>query len=122
MGPFKKRTKYLLNIAHQLLFLAVFWCNDFASDTSKSDQLLFTELKSQQTGIQFINQLEYTEDFNAYIFRNFYNGGGVAIGDVDNDGLPDIFFCSNMTDNQLYLNRGDFQFEDILLKSQGLQV
>src|SRR6185437_15984263 len=65
------------------------------------------------TGIRFANNLHYTEDFNMYTFRSFFNGGGVGIGDINNDGLPDIFFCSNQGSNKLYLNKGNFQFEDI---------
>ncbi|MCX6302337.1 MAG: VCBS repeat-containing protein [Bacteroidia bacterium] len=69
------------------------------------------------THADFINQLDYDRQieskFNIYTFRNFYNGGGVAIGDVNNDGLPDIFMTSNMGNNKLYLNNGNFRFEDI---------
>ncbi len=70
-------------------------------------------LSDKHTRIDFINQLEYTEEFNTYTYRNFYNGAGAGIGDFNNDGLPDIYFCGNMVDNKLYINKGDFQFEDI---------
>lgn len=53
---------------------------------------LFTELPSSETGVNFINQVEDDSAFNILTYRNFYNGGGVAIGDINNDGLPDIFF------------------------------
>jgi hypothetical protein len=78
---------------------------------------LFTRLTAPQTGISFRNDVTYTESFNIYTFRNFYNGGGVAIGDVNNDGLPDLFFCSNQHSNKLYLNKGNFRFEDITDKA-----
>ncbi|MFP2995746.1 FG-GAP-like repeat-containing protein [Spongiivirga sp. MCCC 1A20706] len=67
----------------------------------------------QHTGINFNNQLSYDETFNPYLYRNFYNGGGVAIADINNDGLDDIYLTGNMVDNKLYLNKGDWQFEDI---------
>ena len=84
------------------------------SDNSKKVSTpLFTSIPPQSIGIDFENTIEYTEAFNVYTYRNFYNGGGVGIGDINNDGLPDLFFCGNMVDNRLYLNKGDFQFEDI---------
>jgi hypothetical protein len=69
------------------------------------------------TGIDFNNKVEDGRLDNSFLFRNFYNGGGVAIGDINNDGLPDIFFTSNMGSNKLYLNKGNFQFEDITDKA-----
>ncbi len=72
---------------------------------------LFVEKKD--ISIQFENTLTYTEDFNPYLYRNFYNGGGVSCGDINNDGLIDIFFTGNQVDNKLYLNLGNWQFEDI---------
>ncbi len=76
-------------------------------------EVLFEEVDPVAAGIDFVNEVHYTEEFNAYTYRNFYNGGGVGIGDVNNDGLPDLFFCGNLVDNRLYLNRGDWQFEDV---------
>src|SRR5450432_243207 len=78
---------------------------------------LFTLLSPAETGIDFANNLHYSEEFNMYTFRNFYNGGGVGIGDINNYGLPDIFLCSNQGSNKLYLNKGNFQFEDITEKA-----
>ncbi|MGI9544994.1 MAG: FG-GAP repeat domain-containing protein, partial [Cyclobacteriaceae bacterium] len=73
----------------------------------------FTQLNPAKLGIDFVNQLHYDEDFNTYIFRSFYNGAGVGLGDLNNDGLLDLFFCGNQVDNKLYINQGDFQFEDV---------
>jgi enediyne biosynthesis protein E4 len=77
----------------------------------------FTKLTTKQTGIDFINQVEGTKDFNVFTYRNFFNGGGVAIGDVNNDSLPDIYFTSNQHQNKLYLNKGNFTFEDVTTKA-----
>ncbi|HRO48333.1 VCBS repeat-containing protein [Agriterribacter sp.] len=74
---------------------------------------LFTQLDKVQTGITFRNDLEEDAGFNVFNYRNFYNGGGVGIGDINNDGLPDVYFTSNQGKNHLYLNKGNMQFEDI---------
>ena len=66
-----------------------------------------------KSGVVFNNDLNYTEELNPYTYRNFYNGGGVAIGDINNDGLQDIYFTGNMVSNKLFLNKGDWQFEDV---------
>src|SRR5688500_1440117 len=78
---------------------------------------LFQLMPSGQTGIDFVNEVNDTKDFNILKYRNFYNGAGVAIGDINNDGLPDIFFTANQQANRLYLNKGNFQFEDITGKA-----
>jgi len=96
------------------LALLVFACSE--KQPSISESKLFT-LKSTTTGISFENTLTYDESFNPYVYRNFYNGGGVAIGDINNDGLEDIYFTGNLVDNKLYLNKGNWQFEDITEKA-----
>ena len=82
-----------------------------------SDAKLFKRLSPEATGIIFENSLSFTEDFNVFLYRNFYNGGGVAIADFDNDGLADVFITSNMGDNKLFLNHGNWKFEDITEKA-----
>ncbi|MFN8252113.1 MAG: VCBS repeat-containing protein [Ferruginibacter sp.] len=77
--------------------------------------VLFDEMK--ETGIQFTNAIKETKEFNVFKYRNFYNGGGVATGDLNNDGLADVFFTANQGANKLYLNKGNFSFEDISAKA-----
>src|SRR6478752_1636415 len=77
------------------------------------DNHLFTKLSAGQTRIDFNNELREDENFNIIEYLYFYNGGGVAIGDINNDGWVDIYFSSNQGSNKLYLNKGDWTFEDI---------
>jgi hypothetical protein len=77
----------------------------------------FELLSPDKSGIRFLNKVENTEDFNIFSYRNFYNGGGVAIGDLNNDGLSDVYLTSNMGDNQLYLNKGNMRFENVTEKA-----
>lgn len=74
---------------------------------------LFELMRPEQTGITFANMLTPAETLNTYVFRNFYNGGGVAIGDVNHDGLADVFLTGNQVSNRLYINLGNFHFEDV---------
>ncbi|HSF52800.1 MAG TPA: VCBS repeat-containing protein, partial [Algoriphagus sp.] len=92
-----------------LLFLFHFSCK---KEEIKTDPL-FLLLEAAETGIDFRNDLSYTEKINPYTFRNFYNGAGVALGDINNDGLTDIFLAGNQTSNRLYLNQGNLKFKDI---------
>lgn len=73
----------------------------------------FETLSPENTGVAFSNDLENTPDFNIVNYLYFYDGGGVSIGDINNDGLPDLYFTANMKSNKLYLNKGNFEFEDI---------
>ncbi|NJB85190.1 hypothetical protein GGR26_000935 [Lewinella marina] len=76
-------------------------------------QRRFEALPPDVSGVRFANTLDFDEDFNIYTYRNFYNGGGVALGDVNNDGLTDIYLSGNRVANRLFLNRGDLAFEDV---------
>src|SRR4051794_13229671 len=67
---------------------------------------LFSRLGSNETGVRFANRLEEAGDFNVFTFRNFYNGGGVAIGDLNGDGLPEVVFTSSQHGSRVYLNEG----------------
>jgi len=77
----------------------------------------FSLLDEKQSGIFFRNDVEYSEEYNTYTYRNFYNGAGVGLGDFNLDGLTDIYFCGNIVDNRLYVNRGNLHFEDITQKA-----
>lgn len=80
---------------------------------TENNSTLFELLSSEKTKIDFINNITYTNEFNIYTYRNFYNGGGVGLGDVNNDGLLDIYLTANQLPNRLYINKGNFVFEDV---------
>ncbi len=99
-------------------FIIFVWCCVICISCSTTEEVndkdtLFKEIPADFTGIQFTNNLSFDQSFNVYTYRNFYNGGGVALGDVNNDGLIDVYLSGNMSSNKLYLNKGNFQFEDI---------
>lgn len=100
-----KQTTWLIGTA---FFISIL----LGCKTKQPDQL-FTQLNPDQTGIAFYNANTETPPDNIFTFEYFYNGGGVAAGDVNNDGLPDLYFSSNQGDNRLYLNKGNLSFEDI---------
>ncbi|MDE3247236.1 MAG: VCBS repeat-containing protein, partial [Bacteroidota bacterium] len=77
----------------------------------------FTLLDTGATGIHFVNEVKDNAQMNILNYHNFYNGGGVAVGDINNDGRPDIFFTANQGQNTLFLNKGNFHFEDITGKA-----
>lgn len=90
--------------------LTLYACGDISE---KQTLALFEKVEVSDSGVDFLNKLEYDSKFNIFTYRNFYNGGGVALGDVNNDGLLDIYFTGNKVSNKLFLNKGDFQFEDV---------
>jgi hypothetical protein len=99
------KVKYSLNVAG-LCMLLMFTC-------SPEEKTMFSELDPEDTGINFRNDLVETDEKNVLNYIYFYNGGGVATGDLNNDGLADLFFTGNQTGNKLYINKGEFVFEDI---------
>lgn len=93
------------NSALSILFLLLMWACTAPVATQ------FVRKDNAQIGIAFANMLRYSDDFNVYKYRNYYNGGGVALGDVNNDGLIDVYFTANQQPNKLFLNKGNWQFE-----------
>ncbi len=93
------------------LLLSIVGCQGFMSE--KEEEPIFRLVPSATSGIDFINQLTESPDFNILEYPYFYNGGGVAAGDINNDGLIDLYFTSNQGPNKLYLNKGGLAFEDI---------
>ena len=89
--------------------LLLFQCSD--------DKQLFKKLEVSKSGVTFENRLSPTDDFNIIDYIYFYNGGGVAAGDINGDQLPDLYFSGNQVPNKLYLNKGNLEFEDITEKA-----
>jgi len=105
-------------------FLKPYWSVVFITllvacknDTASTEHTLFEKMPSNKTNITFVNEVNGDDELNIFNYRNFYNGGGVAIGDVNNDSLPDVFLVSNMGENQLYINKGDFEFDNVTAKA-----
>lgn len=116
--PMKELTGHASAISLSLItigfFITVIACNKKPDNEQDSGQnKLFHFLPPQRTGIRFVNQLHETDTFNALFYEYYFNGAGTAAGDINNDGLSDLFFGGNMERSRLYLNKGDFKFEDI---------
>src|ERR1043165_4453221 len=100
-------TKKIGGFVFSFFFLAF----SISCDKKKEQPTLFQLMDN--TGIHFVNEVKDQELNNSFLFRNFYNGGGVGIGDINNDGRADILLTSNMGQNKLFLNKGEWKFEDI---------
>ena len=100
-----------------LILLSVYSCSKESPSTSTQEEVssntLFREIPSSISGIDFVNAVSDEKEFNVLTYRNFYNGGGVAIGDVNGDQLPDLYFTANRDSNRLYLNQGNLKFKDV---------
>ena len=81
---------------------------------------LFESLPSSQTGIEFINKVEENDKYNVLDYMNIYTGAGVAAGDINNDGLVDLYFSGNENSGKLYINKGNFIFDDITVSDKPL--
>ena len=122
MAPalYSKNVCFMLSKSRLLLLLLCSLLVPGCKTSSDSIPLsLFSRLESETTGISFQNTIQENEGFNVLEYEYFFNGGGVASGDVNNDGLPDLYFVSNMGQDELYLNKGGLSFESIT-ESAGL--
>ncbi len=107
------------------ILFSIFFCvatlscdNEKAEDERQQpSQKNFEKLSTEHTKISFANTIDETESFNFLYYQYLYNGGGVAVGDINNDGLQDIYFVGNTIQDRLYLNKGNFVFEDITVKA-----
>ncbi|PKA97769.1 VCBS repeat protein [Flavobacteriaceae bacterium MAR_2009_75] len=114
-------SKYLYGLILVFIFIR---CGDKKHSNSTSNEqdqkkdTLFTLLSPQATKLNFINLINETPTVNGFIYEYLYNGGGVAVGDLNNDDLPDIYFISNMYSNKLFINKGDLVFEETTVVSK----
>ena len=98
--------KKIIIVVFSILFYA---CN--------KKELLFKNPTSQETGLVFENTITPTDNLNILDYLYYYNGGGVALGDINNDGLTDIFLSANQENNKLFINKGNLKFEDVTNKA-----
>ena len=122
LNPVKPEITYPRLISYCLMVCLTFLLFACATEEKAEEKpmtsTLFERLKASESGVSFSNTITETEVKNIITYEYFYNGGGVAAGDFNNDGLPDLYFTGNQVDNKLYLNKGDFKFEDITEKSR----
>lgn len=101
------------SINYRLLLLAFSIVSFSCGKIKKINNPLFTTVDSSKTGINFINKLTPSPDFNLFSYMYFYNGAGIGAADFNNDGKIDLFFSANQADDKLFLNEGDLKFKDV---------
>ena len=101
-----------------LLFMLMLLLIGCSAEAPMMKPPLFMKTSAIHSGITFKNTLKETEALNYFNYSSIYFGGGVAVGDINNDGLIDVFFTGNQVENKLYLNKGNLQFEDITASSK----
>src|SRR6202022_1760593 len=109
----------MLNPMFRTVYFSLVGCSVFlfTACLNGKNKPVFSLLSSKETGVTFKNISVENEQINILTYEYLYNGGGVAIGDINNDGLKDIYFTSNNQENRLYLNKGNMQFEDITARA-----
>ena len=105
--------KYFLKLSYSSSIILSLLIIFFSCSKFKNNNSIFKLIDPKKVGIDYANELTYSEEFNTYLFRSFYNGAGVGLSDFNNDGNLDIFFSGNQVDNALYLGDGHFNFEDV---------
>ncbi|HRG78055.1 MAG TPA: VCBS repeat-containing protein [Cyclobacteriaceae bacterium] len=108
---------YIVNTRFYLFFSLIAFIFGCGNQDDRRTITRFEEIPSDSSGVSFINKLVFDQGFNIYTYRNFYNGGGVGLGDFNNDGLIDIYLTANQGPNKLYINIGNFHFTDITDKA-----
>ncbi|MEY5036005.1 MAG: hypothetical protein RLZZ110_1022 [Bacteroidota bacterium] len=114
MNDVRFKQLYVRSFTAVLLASSLFSCGD---SNDENVDVLFEKIESDVTGIDFVNTVPENDTLNQFTYHYLYNGSGVAIGDINNDGKNDLYFSGNEKSSRLYLNKGDFKFEDITEKS-----
>ncbi len=107
--------RFFICLLSMVIALGNYSCNNSSKSAA---QALFKVLKNDSTGLDFVNNLKPTTDFNLLKYMYYYNGAGVGAGDFNNDGKTDLFFAGNQNQNRLYLNEGNMHFEDVTAAAQ----
>ncbi|MDP4211808.1 MAG: VCBS repeat-containing protein [Bacteroidota bacterium] len=102
----------------KILFIPIILLLGCRDHSSKKKVVAFEVLENSRTGLDFINKLTPTSEFNVFNYMYYYNGGGIGVGDFNNDGLIDVFFAANQTDDKMYLNQGNLKFRDVTAEAQ----
>jgi hypothetical protein len=103
---------------HLLLFLFPLWLAGCDHHSGEKHPVAFEALESSRTGLNFVNKLNPTREFNVFNYMYYYNGGGLGVGDFNNDGLIDVFFSANQSEDKMYLNQGNLSFRDVTAEAQ----